>query len=268
MVDLFLCLFHHLFAEYHLPSLQWKVLEIREWLIIIPRIPSNIHALAFMVSHSGELRICVHVLLLHTRIMKHGAKYSATYLSSWKKISSTYWIITWLLESTMVLLLYRNFKSILCKDYILWEIILRSRASYGVSIMGNLKKIDRVITAPYFNCLDNSVIQYIARNMHTVFVLLCFVVVIHWLIVPYPSGLLHWHCGNLTIAPMPAKQLWWICINILYEFIMNDCITTTKQSTTKPCIYFLGYTVPWRSLDMCGYIICSLVYVTNVTDVS
>ena len=25
---------------------------------------------------------------------------------------------------------------------------------------------------------------------------------------------------------------------------MNDCITTTKQSTTKPCAYFLGYTVP------------------------
>ena len=22
---------------------------------------------------------------------------------------------------------------------------------------------------------------------------------------------------------------------------MNDCITTTKQSTTKPCAYFLGY---------------------------
>ena len=79
--------------------------------------------------------------------------------------------------------------------------------------------------------------------MHTVFALLCFVVVIHWLIFPYPSGLLHWHCGNLTIAPMPAKQPWWIWINTSCEFIMNDCITTTKQSTTKPCGYFLGYTV-------------------------
>ena len=79
--------------------------------------------------------------------------------------------------------------------------------------------------------------------MHTVFALLCFVVVIHWLIVPYPSGLLHWHCGNLTIAPVPAKQPWWIWINTSYEFIMNDFITTTKQSTTKPCAYFLGYTV-------------------------
>ena len=88
-------------------------------------------------------------------------------------------------------------------------------------------------------------IQYIPRNMHTVFALLCFVVVIHWLIFPYPSGLLHWHCGNLTIAPVPAKQPWWIWINTSCEFIMNDCITTTKQSTTKPCAYFLGYTVSW-----------------------
>ena len=79
--------------------------------------------------------------------------------------------------------------------------------------------------------------------MHTVFALLCFVVVIHWLIFPYPPGLLHWHCGNLTIAPVPAKQPWWIWINTSCEFIMNDCITTTKQSTTKPCAYFLWYTV-------------------------
>ena len=84
--------------------------------------------------------------------------------------------------------------------------------------------------------------------MHTVFALLCFVVVIHWLIFPYPSGLLHWHCGNLTIAPVPAKQPWWIWINTSCEFIMNDCITTTKQSTTKPCAYFLGYTVHGDSI--------------------
>ena len=79
--------------------------------------------------------------------------------------------------------------------------------------------------------------------MHTVFALLCFVVVIHWLIFPYPSGLLHWHCGNLTIAPVLAKQPWWIWINTSCECIMNDCITTTKQSTTKLYAYFLGYTV-------------------------
>ena len=89
-------------------------------------------------------------------------------------------------------------------------------------------------------------IQYIPRNMHTVTALLCFVVVIHWLIFPYPSGLLHWHCGNLTIAPVPAKQPWWIWINTSCEFIMSDCVTTTKQSTTKPCAYFLGYTVCYK----------------------
>ena len=94
----------------------------------------------------------------------------------------------------------------------------------------------------YFFLLD---VQYIPRNMHMVFALLCFVVVIHWLIFPYPSGLLHWHCGNLTIAPVPAKQPWWIWINTSCEFIMNDCITTTKQSTTKLCASFLGYTVYW-----------------------
>ena len=92
-------------------------------------------------------------------------------------------------------------------------------------------------------CYYAGEVQYIPRNMHTVTALLCFVVVIHWLIFPYPSGLLHWHCGNLTIAPVPAKQPWWIWINTSCEFIMNDCITTTKQSTTKPCAYFLGYTV-------------------------
>ena len=96
---------------------------------------------------------------------------------------------------------------------------------------------------PIQSTLYSPYLQYIPRNMHTVFALLCFVVVIHWLIFPYPSGLLHWHCGNLTIAPVPAKQPWWIWINTSCEFIMNDCITTTKQSTTKPCAYFLGYTL-------------------------
>ena len=71
----------------------------------------------------------------------------------------------------------------------------------------------------------------------------------YWLIYPYLSGLLHWHCGNLTIAPVPAKQPWWIWVNASCEFIMNDYITTTKQSTTKPCANFSGYTVfrdMWR----------------------
>ena len=109
--------------------------------------------------------------------------------------------------------------------------------------------IDFFVSLQFSKCSWH--IQYIPRNMHTVFALLCFVVVIHWLIFPYPSGLLHWHCGNLTIAPVPAKQPWWIWINTSCEFIMNDCVTTTKQSTTKPCAYFLGYTVNPRE-QQCG----------------
>ena len=98
------------------------------------------------------------------------------------------------------------------------------------------------------HCVSNTLIyeaniQCTRRNMHTVFALLCFVVVIHWLIFPYPSGLLRWHCGNLTIAPVPAKQPRWLWINTSCKFIMNDCIATTKQNTTKPFAYFLGYTV-------------------------
>ena len=127
-----------------------------------------------------------------------------------------------------------------------------------------------------FGHLPLSFVQYIPRNMHTVFALLCFVVVIHWLIFPYPSGLLHWHCGNLTIDPVPAKQPWWIWINTSCEFIMNDCITTTKQSTTKPCAYFLGYTVwplntaatdtCWFSNYWCKWAIarCSFLTLSNM----
>ena len=51
---------------------------------------------------------------------------------------------------------------------------------------------------------------------------------------------------RLTSLALPAKQPWWIWINTSCEFIMNDCITTTKQRTTKPCAYFLGYTVSER----------------------
>ena len=41
-------------------------------------------------------------------------------------------------------------------------------------------------------------------------------------------------------CPSPAKQPWWIWINTSCEFIMNDCITTTKQSTKKTVCIFLG----------------------------
>ena len=118
---------------------------------------------------------------------------------------------------------------------------VRQELTYSCQCHGINKHIYRIFTR--LNGINTVTLQYIPRNMHTVFALLCFVVVIHWLIIQYPSGLLHWHCGNITIVPVPAKQPWWIWINTSCEFIMNDCITTTKQSTTKPCAYFLGYTV-------------------------
>ena len=116
-------------------------------------------------------------------------------------------------------------------------------------------------------------IQYIQRNMHTVFALLCFVVVIHWLIFPYPPGLLHWHCGNLTIAPVPAKQPWWIWLSTSNEISMNNYITTTMQSTTKPCAYFLGYTVGWKAyltfekLFLTGRLLQYIFCIFQLTDI-
>ena len=118
-----------------------------------------------------------------------------------------------------------------------WHAVWQHRIQHTLPAIKNDRK------AAYPGLLFTNLVQYIPRNMHTVLALLCFVVVTHWLIFPYPSGLLHWHCGNLTIASVPAKQTWWIWIITSCEFIMNACITTTKQSTTKPCAYFLGYTV-------------------------
>ena len=83
--------------------------------------------------------------------------------------------------------------------------------------------------ASWHHGIMNKQLQYIPRNMHTVFALLCFVVVIHWLIFPYPSGLLHWHWGNLTIAPVPAKQPWWIWINTY----VNSLWTIAKPQQSK-----------------------------------
>ena len=120
----------------------------------------------------------------------------------------------------------------ICSSLYLVPVIIIAKWHYG--------DIYSMFTRPLHAILVHT--YSISQDICTRF-LLCFAVFIHWLIFPYPSDLLHWHCGNLTIAPMPAKQPWWIWINTSCEFIMNDCITTTKQSTTKPCAYFLGYTV-------------------------
>ena len=81
--------------------------------------------------------------------------------------------------------------------------------------------------------------------MHTVTALLCFVVVIHWLIFPYPPGLLHWHCGNLTIFLMNMdKYFMWIH----YERLHNH----NKAKHNKTVCIFLGIycslNKPWKTL--------------------
>ena len=145
----------------------------------------------------------------------------------------------WIISSKCVsLLTYReSLSSDMIRNDLTWNKIFC--ALLNIKLSQSLAK-----TSPWFNplCCGGSMwcVKYIPRNRHTVFALLCFFVVIHWLNFPYPSRLLHWHCGNLTIASVPAKQPWWIWINTSCESIMNDCITITKQSTTKPCAYFLG----------------------------
>ena len=81
--------------------------------------------------------------------------------------------------------------------------------------------------------------------MHTALALLCFVVVMYWLIYPYPSGLLHWHCGNLTIAPSASKAtlvnmgkcIMWIH----YEWLHNH----NKAKHNKTVCKFLGIYCRW-----------------------
>ena len=46
-------------------------------------------------------------------------------------------------------------------------------------------------------------------------------------------------CCGYTLTDFPIS----IRLTSLALWQMNDCIATTKQSTTKPCAYFLGYTV-------------------------
>ena len=57
--------------------------------------------------------------------------------------------------------------------------------------------------------------------------------------------------GQSIIAPVPMKEPWSRWVNRLYvldtlgadSIVVLDNSTTTKQSTPKPCAYFIGYTV-------------------------
>ena len=132
--------------------------------------------------------------------------------------------------------------------------------SCGVFCLGNLSFHVDGLTEDC-NISITKVNYSISQEICTRFLLCCALL---WL---YIDGFSHIHqayftgtvAGNLTIAPVPAKQPWWIWINTSFEFIMNDCITTTKQSATKPCAYFLGYTVHPTDTVGCNHVSMSLI---------
>ena len=81
-------------------------------------------------------------------------------------------------------------------------------------------------------CQVPSNLQYIPRNMHTLFALLCFVVVIRWLIFPYPSGLLH--CPSASKATLMNIDKYFMWIH--YEQLHNH----NKAKHIKTVCIFLG----------------------------
>ena len=98
--------------------------------------------------------------------------------------------------------------------------------------------------------------------MHTVFALLCLVVVIHWLIFPYPSGLLTslalWQSNDcpsaskVTLMNMDKYFMW-----IHYERLHNH----NKAKHNKTVCIFLGiYCI--QGLNSCRgvYIQCMISY--------
>ena len=73
--------------------------------------------------------------------------------------------------------------------------------------------------------------------------LLCIALLWYGGIHPHPSGLLHWHGGNLTIAPVLVKQPRRIWVNKSYQSIGNGDKNTTKQNTTTMWARLIGYTM-------------------------
>ena len=105
--------------------------------------------------------------------------------------------------------------------------------------------------------------------MHTALTLLCFVVVIYSLIHPYPSGLLHWQCGNLTIASVSAKQDWLIFnltprgtylseIKKKFHWRNFDCTVYPKKCAHGSCLAVL----------CCGYIVTDLPISIRLTSLA
>ena len=82
----------------------------------------------------------------------------------------------------------------------------------------------------------------ISQEICTRFLLCCA------LLLLYIDWFSHIHQAYIP-GTLPTKQPWWIWINTSCEFIMKDCMTTTKQNTTKPGAYFLRYTVLYPTAE-------------------
>ena len=93
-----------------------------------------------------------------------------------------------------------------------------------------------------WNCsrLNTTDLQYIPRNMHTVFALLCFVVVIHWLIFPISirlTSLALWQsndCPSASKATLMNMDKYFMWIH--YERLHNH----NKAKHNKAVCIFLG----------------------------
>ena len=88
--------------------------------------------------------------------------------------------------------------------------------------------------------ISYDVIQYIPRNMHTVLLLLCFVVVMQSFIMDSHEVFIHIHQGCFagTGAIVRLPQCQWSKPDGYGK--ISQCITTTKQSKAKTASIFLG----------------------------
>ena len=69
-----------------------------------------------------------------------------------------------------------------------------------------------------------------------------------WFVDPNPSGLHHWHWGNLVIAPVPVKPSWriWVKFVCNCEYQANTgTMETMKYAHSFGCTLFCIIVVSW-----------------------
>ena len=92
-------------------------------------------------------------------------------------------------------------------------------------------------------------LQYIPRNIHTVFFVLCFVVVMQSFIMNSHEVFIHIHQGCFagTGAIVRLPQCQWSKPDGYGK--ISQCITTTKHSKAKTVCIFLGIYCSWLNSD-------------------